>query len=55
MGVREALCPLQRRFALLLARLRDGMSEIDWSLLRSLTARELISALIRDGLSLLRG
>jgi predicted RNA binding protein YcfA (HicA-like mRNA interferase family) len=25
------------------------MSEIDWSLLRSLTARELISALIRDG------
>jgi predicted RNA binding protein YcfA (HicA-like mRNA interferase family) len=25
------------------------MNEIDWSLLRSLTARELISALIRDG------
>jgi predicted RNA binding protein YcfA (HicA-like mRNA interferase family) len=25
------------------------MSEIDWSVLRSLTARELISALIRDG------
>jgi predicted RNA binding protein YcfA (HicA-like mRNA interferase family) len=25
------------------------MSAIDWSLLRSLTARELISALIRDG------
>jgi predicted RNA binding protein YcfA (HicA-like mRNA interferase family) len=28
------------------------MSEIDWSRLRSLTARELISALIRDGFSL---
>ena len=28
------------------------MSEIAWSRLRSLTARELISALIRDGFSL---
>jgi predicted RNA binding protein YcfA (HicA-like mRNA interferase family) len=28
------------------------MNEIDWSLLRSLTARELISALIRDGFCL---
>ena len=28
------------------------MSEINWSRLRSLTARELIAALIRDGFSL---
>jgi hypothetical protein len=28
------------------------MSEIDWSRLRSLTAREVIAALIRDGFSL---
>lgn len=28
------------------------MTDIDWSLLRSLTARELISALIRDGFTL---
>ena len=28
------------------------MSEIDWSRLRSLTAREIIKALIRDGFSL---
>lgn len=30
------------------------MSEIDWSLLRSLTARELVSALARDGFFLSR-
>ena len=30
------------------------MSEIDWSALRSLTARELISALVRDGFLLSR-
>jgi predicted RNA binding protein YcfA (HicA-like mRNA interferase family) len=28
------------------------MSEIDWSRLRSLTAREVIAALIRDGFEL---
>jgi predicted RNA binding protein YcfA (HicA-like mRNA interferase family) len=28
------------------------MSEIDWSRLRSLTARELVAALVRDGFSL---
>ncbi len=28
------------------------MSELDWRALRSLTAREIISALIRDGFSL---
>jgi predicted RNA binding protein YcfA (HicA-like mRNA interferase family) len=28
------------------------MSQIDWSRLRSLTARELIAALIRDGFEL---
>ena len=30
------------------------MSEINWSLIRSLTARELISALVRDGFFLSR-
>lgn len=30
------------------------MSEIDWSRLRSLTAREIASALVRDGFSLHR-
>jgi predicted RNA binding protein YcfA (HicA-like mRNA interferase family) len=30
------------------------MSDIDWSQLRSLTARDLISALMRDGFSLAR-